>query len=83
MAQGICRQLDIEYWTNAVKRLQSRIARRRAEEVRYATARNRPERGNSYQAGDVISAESRAMREVLQVVRNSWRGFTSGPRRIE
>ena len=53
-----------------VRNLQSRIARRRAEEVRYASAKERPRlaTGDRYEPGDVIIAESRAMQEVMQAI---------------
>jgi len=69
VAQGICRGLDIEYWTGAVKRVQSRIARRRAEELKYAASRDKKKPGETYKPGEVVIAESRAMQEVLQAVR--------------
>jgi len=69
VAQGICRSLAIEHWTDAVKRVQSRIAKRRAEELRYAGAREKTKPGETYKPGDVIIAESRGMQEVMQAVR--------------
>ncbi len=70
IAQGICRQLDIEHWIGAVRNLQSRIARRRAEELRYASARERPRpaTGERYEPGDIIIADSRAMQDVMQAI---------------
>ncbi|MBD3219924.1 AAA domain-containing protein, partial [bacterium] len=69
IAQGICRKLAIEHWTTAVKILQSRVARRRAEEARYASPTGDATVGRvSDDPGDVVIAESRAMKEVLQAV---------------
>jgi two-component system response regulator HydG len=69
VAQAICRQLDIEHWTSRVKRTQSQIARRRAEEVRYAHSEAPGSRGQvAAAASDIIIAESRSMKEALQAV---------------
>ena len=68
-AQNICRQLDIDFWNNAVKKVQSRIARRRAEEAKYEHTSPRGGQGRvDSRPGDVIIAESRAMKESLEAV---------------
>ena len=36
IAQSLAREIDVEQWADTVKRLQSRIAKRRVEEARYA-----------------------------------------------
>jgi transcriptional regulator with GAF, ATPase, and Fis domain len=73
IAQGIILKLDIEYWTDAVKRLQSRIMKRRAEELKYlaapsvlTTATDRLGPADTRKDPQVVIAESRAMQEVLQ-----------------
>jgi len=67
IAQSLAREIDVEHWVNAVKRLQSRIAKRRVEEARYAAPAVR-QMGDTYGGKGVIIAESRAMKEVLQAI---------------
>ena len=68
IAQSICRDLDIDHWTSAVKRLQSSITKRRAEELKYIGAKDHKKPTDSYKPGDIVIAESRGMKEALQAV---------------
>jgi len=82
VAQELARNLEVEYWTRAVQRLQSRITRRRAEEIQYASEREKRRRTRTpraadavvadaeeaYALDDLIIAASREMREVMQAV---------------
>jgi transcriptional regulator with PAS, ATPase and Fis domain len=78
IAQSLLLPLDIDHWTRAVQRLQSRIARRRAEEARYATERDQKKRRGTrarvaedpdrYNPGELIIGSSRPMRDVMQAV---------------
>ncbi len=67
IAQSLAREIDVERWVDTVKRLQSRIAKRRVEETRYAAPAVRKP-GDAYGGKDMIIAESRAMKEVLQAI---------------
>ncbi len=67
IAQSLAREVDVEQWVESVKRLQSRIAKRRVEEARYAAPAVR-QIGDTYGGKDIIIAESRAMKEVLQAI---------------
>ena len=82
VAQQLTRSLGVGFWSRTVQQLQSRITRRRAEEARYEGERDRRRRAagdrealpSGLQAGgmagprEVIIAESRAMKDVLQAV---------------
>jgi len=67
IAQSLAREIEVEHWIETVKRLQSRIAKRRVEEARYAAPVVR-QTGDTYGGKGVIIAESRAMKEVLQAI---------------
>ena len=66
-AQSLAREIDVERWADSVKRLQSRIAKRRVEEAKYAAPAERSG-GDGYGGKGVVVAESRAMKEVLQAI---------------
>lgn len=72
VAQGIILVHGIDYWIDTVKRLQSRIVKRRQEEHRYRASiglLESPENGLQNRAKSpqqVIIAESKAMKEVMQ-----------------
>ncbi len=66
-AQALSREVGIASWSSSVQRMQSRIAKRRMEETRYAVRRVQS-KDDRYEARDVIVAQSRSMQEVLQAV---------------